>query len=136
MENRLQKIYVTYYNHWWCQIYVKLNILLIIFLKEFIELNVTSDTTIKKIETYGIKYKYRCCLKYKYRYCLLLIHTNFPTNTTIRLFHCCKKVFIFMNIWTIRKKINETSLPKKEDFYSHLNMKGITDADSARKKSL
>ena len=90
----------------------------------------------KKIETYGIKYKYRCCLKYKYRYCLLLIHTNFPTNTTIRLFHCCKKVLIFMNIWTMRKKINETSLPKKEDFYSHLNMKGITDADSARKKSL
>ena len=23
----------------------------------------------------------------------------------IRLFYCCKKVFIFMNIWTIKKKL-------------------------------
>ena len=30
----------------------------------------------------------------------------------------------------------ETSLPEKEDFYSHLNMEDITDADYARKKSL
>ena len=29
------------------------------------------------------------------------------------------------------KKFNETSLPKKEDFYSHLNMEDITDADYA-----
>ena len=27
------------------------------------------------------------------------------------------------------KKINETLLPEKEDFYSHLNMEDITDAD-------
>ena len=27
------------------------------------------------------------------------------------------------------KKLNETSLPEKEDFYSHLNMEDITDAD-------
>ena len=27
------------------------------------------------------------------------------------------------------EKLNETSLTKKEDFYSHLNMKYITDAD-------
>ena len=27
------------------------------------------------------------------------------------------------------EKSNETSLPKKEDFYRHLNMKDITDAD-------
>ena len=26
-------------------------------------------------------------------------------------------------------KINETSLPVKENFYSHLNMEDITDAD-------
>ena len=30
-----------------------------------------------------------------------------------------------MNNW---EKFNETSLPKKEDFYSHLNMEDITDA--------
>ena len=27
------------------------------------------------------------------------------------------------------EKINETSLPEKEDFYSNLNMEDITDAD-------
>ena len=27
------------------------------------------------------------------------------------------------------EKINKASLPEKEDFYSHLNMKDITDAD-------
>ena len=31
---------------------------------------------------------------------------------------------------------NEISLPEKEDFYSHLNMEDITDADYSRKKSL
>ena len=32
------------------------------------------------------------------------------------------------------EKINETSLPEKEDFYSHLNMEDITDADYVHAK--
>ena len=36
-----------------------------------------------------------------------------------------------MNDW---QKFNETSLSEKEDFYSHLNMKDITDADYAHAK--
>ena len=32
------------------------------------------------------------------------------------------------------EKFNETSLPEKEDFYSDLNMKDITDADYAYTK--
>ena len=32
------------------------------------------------------------------------------------------------------EKRNETSLPEKEGFYSHLNMEGITDADYAPTK--
>ena len=44
------------------------------------------------------------------------MHTNFPNMITI--------MFILMNIWMIGK----TSLPEKEDFYSHLNMEKITDA--------
>ena len=32
------------------------------------------------------------------------------------------------------EKFNETSLPKKEDFYSHLYMEDITDADYAHTK--
>ena len=39
-----------------------------------------------------------------------------------------------MNDW---EKFNEKLLPKKEDFYSHLNMEDIADADYAHaKKSL
>ena len=39
----------------------------------------------------------------------------------------------FMYDW---EKFNETSLPKKEDFYSHLNMEDINDADDWNKKIL
>ena len=35
-----------------------------------------------------------------------------------------------MNTWMIGK-FNKTSLPGKEDFYSHLNMEDITDSDYA-----
>ena len=39
--------------------------------------------------------------------------------------------FEYMDDWG---KIKETSLPEKEDFYSHLNMEDITDADYAHTK--
>ena len=32
------------------------------------------------------------------------------------------------------KKFNKTSLPEKEDFYSHLKMKDITDANYKQAK--
>ena len=32
------------------------------------------------------------------------------------------------------EKFNETSLPEKEDFCSHLNMEDVTDADQAHAK--
>ena len=34
----------------------------------------------------------------------------------------------YMDAW---EKFNETSLPEKQYFYSHLNMEDITDADYA-----
>ena len=34
------------------------------------------------------------------------------------------------------EKFSETSLPEKEDFYSHLNMEDITDADYAHVKRI
>ena len=52
---------------------------------------------------------------------------------TISLFYYYEKVFILMNIWMIETKINETSLPEK-DFYSHLNMEDITNADNVHAK--
>ena len=36
-----------------------------------------------------------------------------------------------MDYWV---KFNETSFPEKEDFYSHLNMEDITDADYVHTK--
>ena len=66
----------------------------------------------------------------------LLIPTNFLTMITISLFYCCKKEFILINIWMIWKKFNETLLPEKEDFYSHLNMDDITDTGYARAKKV
>ena len=37
----------------------------------------------------------------------------------------------YMDDW---KKFNDTSLPEKEHFYSHLNMEDITDGDYAHAK--
>ena len=37
----------------------------------------------------------------------------------------------YMDDWA---KFNERSLPEKEDFYSHLNIEDITDADYAHAK--
>ena len=39
----------------------------------------------------------------------------------------------YMDVW---EKFNETTLPEKEDFYSHLNVKDITDADYAYAKRI
>ena len=67
MVKNLNKIYLTYYNlltvqYLWqahCQI------LLIILLKEFIELNANTDMMIKNQEICGIKYNYcDCFLEY------------------------------------------------------------------------
>ena len=35
-----------------------------------------------------------------------------------------------------REKFNETSLPEKEDFYSHSNNEYITDANTCTKKEV
>ena len=39
----------------------------------------------------------------------------------------------YMDDW---EKFNETLLPEKEDFYSHLNMEDITDTDSKHAKRI
>ena len=41
-----------------------------------------------------------------------------------------------MNSWMIGKKINDTLLPEKEDFYSHLDIENITDFDYTHAKRL
>ena len=56
--------------------------------------------------------------------------------TIISLFYCCKKVFILMSIWLIGKNSIGHHYMKKDDFYSHLNMEDITDADYVHAQSL
>ena len=54
--------------------------------------------------------------------------------TAISFFYHYKKVFILAKCMGNWEKFNETSLPKKEDFYSHLNMEDVTDADYVHAK--
>ena len=84
MEKKLQKIYLTHYNllivqDLWQAHY---QIVPIIFLKEFIKLNVNSDMMIKKCETCGVKYKYYDCV---------LEHPNFKDDLTEYKCLCCHK---------------------------------------------
>ena len=72
MEKELQETFLTYYSlmiaqELWQAHY---QILPIIVLKEFIELNINSNMTIKKCETCGINYNYCDCYAY----------TNFKDN--------------------------------------------------------
>ena len=73
-----------------------------------------------------------------------MLHKNYEKNFKKRsanknkLFNHEIKKFIlllqkneYMNDW---ENFSETSFPEKEDFYSHLNMKDITDADYAHAK--
>ena len=63
-----------------------------------------------------------------------LIHANFHTAKIISLSFCCKKIIYIDEYIDCWEKFSEKSLPQKEDFYSHLNMEGITDADYAHAK--
>ena len=134
-------------------------VLSIIFLKEFIELNVKSDTSIKNVKR-RIKYKYCDCflecinfkdvlIEYRCLCCNKSYQHKFDKKLKERFFNTYKfsnhdNKFIlllrkgvypyeYMDDWG---KFNETLLPEKEDFYSHLNMEDITDADYAHAKTV
>ena len=107
----------------------------------------------KICEAYGIKYKYYDCFlehtifrdnlrEYK---CVVtkiinasltksyksnfLIHTNFLTVTIISLFLLLLKDVYRYKYLDYGDKLNETPLPENEDFYIHLNIEDITDAN-------
>ena len=83
MEKKLQNIYLTYYSLLILQDLwqVHYQILLIIFLKEFIESNVNLDTMIKNLK-HGIKYKYCDCF---------LEYMNFKDDSIEYKCLCCNK---------------------------------------------
>ena len=115
----------------------------------------------KKCDPYEIKYKYCHCfieytnfkgdlIEYKYLWCHKNYQRKFDEKSKERLFNTYKlsshnnNKFIlllrkgvypyeYMDDW---EKFSETSLPEKEDFYCHLNMEDITDADYAHTKRI
>ena len=60
--------------------------------------------------------------------CKFSHHDN---NKFILFLRKCVYPYDYMNDL---EKFNETQLPEKEDFYSHLNMEDITDVDYAHTK--
>ena len=108
----------------------------------------------KKCDTCRIKHKYHDCfleytdlkddlIEYQCLCCNKNCQQKFDEKLKDRFFNTCKvsnhdnNKFIlwlrkevypyeYMNDW---EKFNETSLPKKEHFYSHLKIEDTTDAD-------
>ena len=88
-----------------------------------------------------IKYRCFCCNKsyqrkfdekLKERFFNICKFSNCDNNKFIFLLRKGVYPYEYMDDW---EKFNEVSLPEKEDFYSHLNMEGITNADYAHAKS-
>ena len=80
-----------------------------------------------------IEYKCLCCNKnYQYKFDEKLKEfPNHDNNKVILLLRKAIYSYEYMDDW---EKFNETSSPKKEDFYCHLNMEDITDADYVHPK--
>ena len=87
-----------------------------------------------------IEYKCLCCNKnyqqkfdekLKERFFNTYKFSNHDNNKFILLLWKGVYPYEYMDDW---EKFNETSLPEKEDFYSHLNMEDITDADYTHAK--
>ena len=73
--------------------------------------------------------KKKCQIKFKKlkeRFFNTYKFSNHDNNKFILLLRKGVYPYECMDDW---EKFNETSLPEKEDFYSHLNMEDITDAD-------
>ena len=133
-------------------------ILLIVLLKEFRKPKCKYGFDDKKCEIFRFKYKNcECCVEYtsfkddlkEYKcFCCdksyqkqfdenlkeIFANAYELPNHEINEFvcYCCEKS-TFLNTWLIGKE-NVISLPEKEEFYSHLNMEDMTDADYAYTK--
>ena len=111
-------------------------------MKEFIELNVNMDMVIKNVKLVELNIS------------IATVYTNFKDNLIEQKFLCRNKNYQhkfdenlkerFFNTYKCLslcnaykddwEKFNKTSLPKKTEFYNHLNMEDITDGDYAHAK--
>ena len=71
--------------------------------------------------------------KLKERFFSIYKFSNHDNNKLILLFAKCGYPYEYVDNW---EKFNETSLPEKENFYSHLNIEDISDADYAHAKRI
>ena len=71
-------------------------------------------------------YQHKFDEKLKKRFFNAYKFSNHDNNKFILLWRKGVCFYEHMDDW---EKFNETSMPEKEDFYSHLNMEGVTDAD-------
>ena len=87
-----------------------------------------------------IEHKYLCCNKnyphkfdekLKERFFNTYKYSNHNNNNFVLLLWKGAYTYEYIDYW---EKFNETSLLEKHDFYSHLNIEDITDADYAHAK--
>ena len=71
--------------------------------------------------------------KLKERFFITCKSSNHGNNKFIVLLQNGVYPYEYMDDW---EKFNETSLPEKGDFHSHLNMEDITEADCAHTKKV
>ena len=76
-------------------------------------------------------YQHKFDEKLKERFFNTYKFSNLDNNTFVLLLQKSVYPGEYMDDW---EKFDETSLPEKEDFYSHLNMEDITDADYVHAK--
>ena len=76
-------------------------------------------------------YQHKFDEKLKERFFNTCKSSNHYKNKFILLFRKGAYPYEHMDDW---EKFNKTSLPEKEEFYSHLNMEDITDANYAHAK--
>ena len=76
-------------------------------------------------------YKHKFGKKLKERFFNTYKFFNNENNKFILLLRKGVYPYEYMDYW---KRFNETLLPKKEDFYSHLNMEDVIDPDYAHTK--
>ena len=106
-------------------------ILLIILKKEFIKLNVKIvivffNLKVSKNIQCNKDYSNKIDEELKKRFRNTFKFYNNDINKFILLFKKGVSTYEYMHEW---EKFNEPSLPEKEEFYSNLNMKDITDSD-------
>ena len=161
IAKKLQYIYLRYYNlliakNIWQVLY---QIFSKIFLKELNRVKCKFGHDDKKCEKCRTKYKYCDCFlensnvkgdlteykclccdknyqhkfddKLKERFFNTYTFCDYDNNKFILLLKEGAYPFEYMDDW---EKFNETLAPEKEDFYSHLYVEDITDADYAHGK--